>query len=702
MSNLIELQRNYVLSFISDIQTQHNLKFLIIDEAVDDLLSYLFLKRSELLSYVTAIEKIDSRDRKGQPSVEAIYFLKPSKFNINCMDADFSNRPPKYKAAQVRFLPGFEDHLVKFYHSKRYLTQYTSSLAEVRCAFIPRESQFFQTLGIDQPLLMYYNQNCHDLIERNIKRAVESLLNICIITGEYPVVRYSQPTSLVYETSAATILAKKLAFEFQNALDEYARNDEDFPPPSPRPRSIMIIADRSVDPFSMVLHDFTYQAMAYDAVPSVDTATDTYHYAAENELGEQEEKHGLLRELVDADWIALRHQHILDASEYLSAKINELIAKNPLLVDRTNVKSTTDMLSVVAHLKDFDEDRRRVTLHRKLIDQCLKINDERHLAELAEFEQNLAGLGLDANGERVKHLTEALLQVLMDKHANLTDKVRYIISYALYRGGIIELDLVKLLSFMGVPSGHAFFDHFLTLFRNFEYLGFKLVKSEPGNKSFKKEWFHESIVNDPNVYNTSRFVPAVGNNLSKIISNPLLLSEEAFPYVKDKPIEVISPEIAEDSAFLNSSSSLKNPRHKASWTRSTTQFRAPRQRFFYYCIGGITYSEVASAYAQGLLKNRDVFVGSDGIMTPLECMQAIEKLSEPRNHLGLKDDRPEREVVPEFLFDRASTVPAASQHVHTVSHQRANNDSSPVMPAPPPSKEKEKKRSKLAKILRSK
>ena len=617
------------------------------------------------------------------------------------MDADFSNRPAKYKRAHIRFLPGFKDYLIKFFHSKRFLPQYICTLAEIQCAFTPKESLLFETIGIDQPLQVFYNKECTDLIEKNITRAVQCLLNLCIVTGEYPIIRYSQPSAEAYSTSPATMLAKKLAFEFQEALDDYARKDESFPPPSSRPRAVCIITERSLDPFSLVLHEFSYQSMAYDFVPEVDIKTDIYHYTAENEAGEKESKSSKLCDLLDPDWVELRHQHIMDANEYLSAKINELIAKNPLLVDRANVKTTTDLLSVVAHLKDFDEERRRITLHRTLIDQCLSINENRNLAELADFAQALAGFGLDADGNKYKGVTENLLETLQSKKANITDKVRFILAYALFRGGLIEQDFAKLLAFIGITSGHSFFQHFMTLFSNFHFLGYKLVKEKPGDKPFKKTWHHETTLNDPNTFNTSRFIPAVANNLSKVITNPLLLDENDFPYVKDKPIEVLEKDSEEGNSFTNSSTSLRNPRHKASWTRSNNVNKAPRQRFFYYSIGGLTYGEIRTAYMQSRLKNKDVFIGTDSVLTPLDVMQSIEKLSGPREHLNMKDDVKERESVPEFLFDRPVTAPVMSQHVHKISQQKPTADSAPVMPAPPP-QGKDKKRSKLSKFLRSK
>ncbi|KAH3902006.1 related to Protein transport protein SEC1 [Saccharomycodes ludwigii] len=706
MSNLIELQKDQFLKDLNKIKTAHDIKFLVLDKDVLHVLKYLFVDTKEVLNYVAAMDLIDSPKRKGQPSVEVVYFLKPSKLNINCMDADFSNRPPKYKQAHIRFLPGLDNSLSNYLKSKKYITQYIASIEEVKMGFIPKESQFFETIGIDQPLQVFYNQSCYELIEINIQRSVQSLLNLCIVTGEYPIIRYSEPSEQSYQLSKATIVGKKLAFEFQQALDDYAREHTEFPPANSRPRSVLIITERSLDLFSLILHDFAYQAMAYDIVPELNCSNDIYSYRAENEKGEKENKQSELKDLVDPDWCELKHQHIIDAKEYLDAKIKSFVASNPLLVDRSKVKTTTDLLSVVAHLKDFDEERRRFILHRSLIDECIKINDQRTLALLADFEQNVAGFGHDINGEKCKKLADTLINnVLSAPQPNVTDKVRYIISYALYRGGLIEEDFFKLLSFSGVTEGHNFYSHFMASIKNFDHLGFKLIKSQAKDKPFSKTWLHETIVNDTNIYNTSRFIPAVGNTLSQAITNPLFLSEKDFPYVKDKPIEILDAEEQDNLQPANSSTSasLRNPRHKAAWSTRRNDPNKPaisRQRFFYYIVGGVTYGELKAAYDQSNLKNKDVFIGSDSIITPLEFLQSLERLTFDRSELNLKDDMKEKTSAPSFLFDQAIVPPAAAAHVHKRSELIAKPETTPVLPKKEEKEEKHKKRHKLKRLFR--
>lgn len=64
MSDLIELQRNYLIGVLNQIETKNNLKFLIIDKTVETILSYLFLTPQELLNNVTSVDLIDSPTRK--------------------------------------------------------------------------------------------------------------------------------------------------------------------------------------------------------------------------------------------------------------------------------------------------------------------------------------------------------------------------------------------------------------------------------------------------------------------------------------------------------------------------------------------------------------------------------------------------------------------------------------------------------------
>ena len=54
-------------------------------------------------------------------------------------------------------------------------------------------------------------------------------------------------------------------------MDDYCRLNENYPPPSvaSKPRAILLITDRTMDLYSPLLHEFSYQAMAMDIVESL-------------------------------------------------------------------------------------------------------------------------------------------------------------------------------------------------------------------------------------------------------------------------------------------------------------------------------------------------------------------------------------------------------------------------------------------------
>lgn len=629
-------------------------------------------------------------------SVEAIYILEPTKYSINCLLSDYTVSPVRYKGAHVLFLPGLTNDLSALFKNHASFQRSLLSLREFHLKIFPKESNIFITNN-QQSLQVYYNDECHDLVNKAVTDTATALVNVCILSGEYPIIRYYSPN----EHDAyfnASVLPKMIAIEFQTRLDNYARDHPDFPPESTRQRSVFMISDRTCDLFSPLLHEFTYQAMTYDLN---DIKDDIYKYEAENERGDKESKESKLND-DDPDWVRLRHLHLLDAKELSNSRLEEFLSKNQMLVDRSNIKSTSDILTAVARLKGFDEERRRIVLHKTLIEDLLLINGDRKLVEIAEFEQDLANFGLDINGERVKDLADQLLILLKKDYYNADDKFRLIIIYGLYRGGLIEQDYAKLLQFINVDVQRS-----MKYFKNFESIGFKLIKPNLKSKSiFKREFLHESL--SENNYNTSTFRPSINSIVTKILSNTL--SDELFPYIKDKPIDLES-----DITKTNSTTttSLKNPKHKPVWAKSTSYYKLPRQRIFYFVAGGMTYAETRTAYELSATFDKEVFIGSDEILTPKYFLNQVKKLNSFREDLHLIQDtlKSKPTEAPRYLIEVPKPKIAFSQSAQTIAqakpqikrfqtHQVQSNDQ--ITRTDSTHSEKESKRSRFKKFLKGK
>ncbi|OBA28478.1 Sec1-like protein [Hanseniaspora valbyensis NRRL Y-1626] len=673
MSNLITLQKNYILSVIDSVQTAHNLKFLVIDSFVLNIFESIFPTNNtnELLKHVTSCDLIDDIKRTGEHPIEVIYLLKPTKYNIKIMNSDFEQFPTKYKKCHLRFLPGLNMELKNFLDSQIRLPYFISSMEEVKLSLLPKQSFVFQSLDMPDSFQVFYNKNCLAFVEEYIETVVNSLINVCIITGEYPIIRNYQPSEKEVKNCQSVCISQLVAKLLQERLDDYARTNYNYPnPKNNRQRSIMLITDRTLDFMAPLVHDFTYQSIAYNELTSkkLNKDKDTYDYEVENEQGIMETKTGCFKEMYDNIWQELRYLHIIDAKDNINQKIKKLIEDNSLLVDRQNVKNASDLLSVVAHLKMFDEERRQLILHKVLIEECMKNIGERKLAEnVAEPEQVMLSKGRDSDGNNVSKgftLNYLLDEVLSVEQVSIMDKVRCIAMYGLYRGGLIEEDYVKLLNFINVDFNHPFFEQFMRFYSNFEMLGCPIMKKSVKQKPFieegGKKLYHETILNNTEIYTTSRFVPACGVNISKSITNALLLPESEFNFIKGIPVELY--ELGEDRDLINNeneehsvssiikSNNIRSQRIKTNWNiKKENGVNIERQRIFYYIIGGVTHAELKAAYDQSVWKNRDVFIGSDAIITPANFMENVLKLSASREELELVRDQKINDEIPVFF-----------------------------------------------------
>ena len=104
-----------------------------------------------------------------------------------------------------------------------------------------------------------------------------------------------------------------LARFVQQELDRYQQWDRNFPPPSQRPQSVLVVTDRSMDLMAPLLHEFTYQAMAHDLLPikEQETGKVTFHMTINEGTAAAEEKD---MELIEKDtvWVNNRHRHMKD------------------------------------------------------------------------------------------------------------------------------------------------------------------------------------------------------------------------------------------------------------------------------------------------------------------------------------------------------------------------------------------------------
>lgn len=88
------------------------------------------------------------------------------------------------------------------------------------------------------------------------------------------------------------------------------------------------MVDRSLDLFSPLVHEFTYQAMVHDLLPVQDGDKVTYKTVI-NEGSKNEERKDMVISEQDKVWVDYRHLHMKDVLGKLGEDFAKFRAANP-------------------------------------------------------------------------------------------------------------------------------------------------------------------------------------------------------------------------------------------------------------------------------------------------------------------------------------------------------------------------------------
>lgn len=578
------------------------------------------------MSNSLGIEIIDAR-RPSQNYLEALYIVEPTAYNIDCIAADYTRVPPRYAGANIFFTSALTRDLHRKVKNSS-IGPHLRMLDQANIDFIPMESLTF-SLGDPYALEKFYNEKCADLLAKCLNKIALKLVSLCATLGEYPIIRF-------YESDNTDRMSRKLPYmlakEFQNELDAYARNHPDFPDTSEgRPRGVFLILDRSIDWIAPLLHEFTYQATVYDLL----TVKNWRNYKfTETIKGKQESNEGKLSDK-DPEWVSLRHVHMEKALVTIGPKLEKLQKENPHFADTSAEANVSDIRDMMLNLPTFIETRARYTMHIAMATESMEIINKHNLIELALVEQICATGTAEDGTSKPKALTDEFVAMLVDEHLDNKDKVRLIILYAMYRGGLIQADYEKLRIHAGLSPED------LTVIFNYSKLGAPVLKNHPSERLSKKELptrFDSHATGD--FLPMSRYVPGVYNVVDKLIHGALPSS--LFPYIKDQPTE--------DEDAADTSVSLRNPRQRAVWARTGTS-KVVKQRVFVFMAGGMTASESRACYELSQLHSKDVIIGGTDFTAGPQMLKSLFRLSLNRQKLHLPEDQPVKTTAPRYLLE---------------------------------------------------
>ena len=293
-------------------------------------------------------------------------------------------------------------------------------------------------------------------------------------------------------------------------------------------------------------------------------------------------------------------------------------------------------------LTEFTEGKDAYTLHLNMAEECMKYFQDRKLLEVSSIEQSFA-TGLDENYKKAKNLAAQLVQLLDDESVIPPDRLRLLLLYIMYRGGLLGGDIRKLMAHAQLPGKDG------DVIANLDLLGVRVEKPLRDDRPPVQPLFNRRApAPESDEPSLTRYELGLKMMLEEQIRGTL--DSTIFPFTRphtDTDGGMAAQEMLTQQASLRSA--------KPTWARTRTSDQ-PRQRIIVFMAGGATFSETRACYEISQAHGRDVFLATTHMLTPGLFMRQVGDLSVDKRHLDIPAERP-KPTAPAHLFERETPPP---------------------------------------------
>ncbi|CAN0841865.1 SNARE-interacting protein KEULE [Linum grandiflorum] len=626
-------------------------KVLIMDKLTVKIMSYSCKMADITQEGVSLVEDIYKR-RQPLPSMDAIYFIQPTKENILMFQSDMGGKKPLYKKAFVFFSSPLSKDLVNLVRDKNAVSpSRIGALREMNLEYFAMDSQAFLTDHERALEELFGDDEDSRRGDAALNVIATRMATVFASLREFPYVRYRAAKSLDVTTMTTTrdLITTKLAARVWDRISSYKQKISQFPQTE---TCDLLILDRSVDQIAPIIHEWTYDAICHDLL---DMQGNKYVHEASHagisvpgKSGGPPEKKEVLLEEHDPVWVELRHAHIADASERLHEKMTTFVSKNKAAQiqhgSRDGELSTRDLQKMVQALPQYSEQIDKLSLHVEIAGKVNRVIRDSGLRDLGQLEQDLV-FGDAGTKDVIKYLTTK-------EDASRENKLRLLMILAAIYPEKFEGDKGRnLMKLANLPEDD------MNAVNNMRMLG-GTSETKKSSASFslkfdikkKRAARKDRTDQEETGWQLSRFYPMVEELVEKLSKGEL--SKDEYPCLNDP-----SPTFhgTSPAAIMNTSSaphSMRSRRTTPTWAKprhsddgysssdsvlrhASSDFKKMGRRIFVFIVGGATRSELRACHKLTSKLQREVVLGSTSLDDPPQFITKLKLLT--ASELSLDD-----------------------------------------------------------------
>eukprot|EP01006_Ploeotia_vitrea_P019601 TRINITY_DN51813_c0_g1_i1.p1 TRINITY_DN51813_c0_g1~~TRINITY_DN51813_c0_g1_i1.p1 ORF type:complete len:627 (-),score=93.29 TRINITY_DN51813_c0_g1_i1:1333-3156(-) len=440
----IKAAQNYINRIVTDVG---GLKALLLDDETMGMISLVYSRTTILEKEVFLIDRLDNDKREKMPHLKCVVFVRPTQRNITLLEKELKVAQSKARYTEyhlfftntverewlAKLAQADENELVK--QVQEYYADYYAINREVFTLGIPSVLSELQAPG-----------------KPTFDRMAQGILSVLLAMKRRPYLRYqAQSQDQICEQLGRSVQA---AIQKEHELFNFGIKDS----------CLLLIMDRSEDPVTPLLTQWTYQAMIHEffkinnnrvILPSKkkdDPSSSSSSYDPQQPTeGEQKDKQAD-NEVV----LSCEYDHFFNKNLYcnwgdLCLNIKQFVDEFKAQQNTTsNISSVEDLKNFMHKFPEFKKMGGNVSKHVNLVGAISEEVKQRGLLEISVVEQEIAC----DNDKQTHYNNLAMLLSKQDPPIAPQDALRLVLLFVLRYEKTCKKDiphLMQLLEDAGVP-----------------------------------------------------------------------------------------------------------------------------------------------------------------------------------------------------------------------------------------------------------